>query len=472
MLPRLRFGIIALIVLAAGPLPAAAAARRRPNIILIQADDLGYGDLSCYGQRKFRTPNIDLLAAEGTRFTQYYAGSTVCAPSRAALMTGRHTGHSRIRGNGDHPLRPEDVTVAELLRRAGYTTALVGKWGLGTADTTGRPDRQGFDQSFGFLDHTHAHRQYTDHLWKNGEVVPVDLDKDYVNDLFARAALDFIGNNAQRPFFLYLAFTAPHAELRAPEEAVRPHRGKFEEIPFTNALADATPTHPPSRVRRASIGYRSQPEPLAAFAGMVTRMDDHVGQVMAKLGELGLERDTLVLFTSDNGPHREGGANPEFFDSNGPLRGIKRDLYEGGIRVPMIARWPGIVKAGATSPQVWTHWDFLPTAAELGGAPPPRDSDGISMLPALRGKRQRQHDFLYWEFHERGFEQAVRMGDFKAVRHAPDAPIELYDLVQDLAEQRDVAAGHPEIVRKIESYLAVARTPSELWPAPSAPRER
>lgn len=463
--------LIVLITAAAASTPSASAARRKPNIILIQADDLGYGDLSCYGQRRFQTPSIDRLAAEGTRFTQYYSGSTVCAPSRASLMTGLHTGHARIRGNGDHPLRPEDVTVAELLREAGYATAVVGKWGLGTVDTTGRPDRQGFDESFGFLDHTHAHRQYTDHLWKSGEVVPVDLEKDYVNDLFARSAVEFIGRNARRPFFLYLAFTAPHAELRAPEQAVKPQRGTFEETPFSNARADAVASHPPSRVRRTSIGYRSQPEPLATFAGMVTRMDEHVGQLMATLRELELDRDTVVLFTSDNGPHREGGANPELFDSNGPLRGIKRDLYEGGIRVPMIVRWPGKVKAAATSQQVWTHWDFLPTAAEIAGIKPQRDSDGISMLPALMGKRQRQHQFLYWEFHERGFEQAVRMGDWKAVRHAPEARLELYDLGRDLGEQNDVAARHPEVVRKVEEYLSVVRTPSELWPGPSAQRQ-
>jgi arylsulfatase A-like enzyme len=458
------FALVVGLVAVASATRAVAAARRPPNIVLIQADDLGYGDLSCYGQRNFRTPNIDRMAAEGTRFTQYYSGSTVCAPSRASLMTGLHTGHAPIRGNGDHPLRPQDVTVAELLRRAGYATAVIGKWGLGTADTTGRPDLKGFQESFGFLDHTHAHRQYTDHLWKNGEVVKVDLEKDYVNDLFARAAVEFIERSAPRPFFLYLAFTAPHAELRAPEEAVRPQRGKLAEVPFSNPKADAVATHPPSRVRRTSIGYRSQPEPFATFAGMVTRMDEHVGQLLSKLRELGLERDTLVLFTSDNGPHKEGGANPELFDSNGPLRGIKRDLYEGGIRVPMIARWPGRVKAGATSPQVWAHWDFLPTALELAVAKLPHRIDGISMLPALLGRRQRQHDFLYWEFHERGFEQAVRMGDWKAVRHAPDARLELYDLKTDLGEQHDLAAQKTDVVRKIEDYLTRARTPSELWP--------
>lgn len=438
---------------------------KRPNIIFIQADDLGYGDLSCYGQQKFKTPNLDRMAAQGVRFTQYYSGSTVCAPSRSALMTGLHTGHAYVRGNGDVALRPEDVTIAEVLKSAGYTTAIFGKWGLGTAATTGRPDKQGFDESFGFLDHTHAHRQYVDHLWKNGEVVRVDLEKDYANDLFTQAATDFIGKNRAQPFFVYLAFTVPHAELRVPEDSFKPFDGKFPEVPFSNPKADAIPAMKPSGDRQPTIGYRSQPKPYATFAAMVTRMDAHVGQVLAKLKELGLDDNTIVLFTSDNGPHKEGGANPEFFDSNGRLRGIKRDMYEGGIRVPMIVRWPGQVKAGQISNQVWAHWDFLPTAAELAGAKVPAGLDGISMVGALLGRRQRQHDYLYWEFYERGFEQAVRMGDWKAVRHGLDQPIELYNLKTDLAEANNVAAQYLDVVKKIEAILKNARTESQLWQA-------
>jgi len=442
----------------------ATAAAAKPNIILIQADDLGYGDLSCYGQQKFLTPHLDRMAGEGARFTQYYSGSTVCAPSRAALMLGLHTGHNYIRGNGEIPLRPEDVTVAEVLKDAGYRTAVIGKWGLGTAATAGRPDRQGFDEAFGFLDHTHAHRQYTGHLWKNGEVFRVDPEQDYVNDLFARAALDFIRSGRDRPFFLYLAFPVPHAELRAPEAAVAVYRGKFPEAPFANARADAVASIDPSPMRQASIGYRSQPTPRAAFAAMITRMDRHVGDLLALLKELKLDENTVVLFTSDNGPHKEGGADPTYFRSSGPLRGIKRDLYEGGIRVPMIVRWPGKVKPGTVSEQVWAHWDFLPTAAELAGAPAPPGLDGISMVPALLGKRQRNHEFLYWEFHERVFDQAVRMGDWKAVRHELGGPLELYNLKTDLREERDVAAAHPEVVARIEDYLKTARTESEQWP--------
>jgi arylsulfatase A-like enzyme len=446
---------------------------RRPNIIFIHADDLGYGDLSCYGQQRFRTPNIDRMAAEGTKFTNYYAGSPVCAPSRAVLMTGLHTGHAYIRGNSPNepPLRPEDVTVAEVLKTAGYTTAVIGKWGLGQAGTTGLPNRQGFDESFGYLDHKHAHRQYTNYLWKNGEVFWVNQERDYANDLFAQAALDFIARNKTRPFFLYLAFTIPHAELRVPEDSLKEFRGRFPETPFVNARADQVAAAEPGL--RPSLGYRSQPAPHAAFAAMVTRMDRYVGQVLARLKELGLDRDTVVFFTSDNGPHKEGGGDPAFFNSAGPLRGIKRDLYEGGIRVPMIVRWPGKVKAGRTSDQVWAHWDFLPTAAEIAGAKVASQTgtgagahalDGLSMLPALLGQPQKNHEFLYWEFFERGFEQAVRMGDWKAVRHRLDQPLELYDLKTDIGEQHNIAADHPEIVARIEAYLKTARTDSALWP--------
>jgi len=443
---------IALVIFA-----AAAPAQRRPNIIFIQADDLGYGDLSCYGQLKFKTPNIDRLAAEGMRFTQYYAGSTVCAPSRSALMTGQHTGHTRIRGNARYPLSPEDVTVAEVLKSAQYKTALIGKWGLGEAGTTGVPNLQGFDYFFGYLNQRHAHNYYPTFLWRNEEqvklrnVVP-DEDKegagnstnrlDYSHDLIAEESLKFIEQNSRSPFFLYLAFTIPHANNEAGKKGMEvPDQGEFAS--------------------------KDWPEQERAKAAMITRMDRDVGRLMALIKKLGIDDNTIVFFTSDNGPHREGGADPDFFDSNGPLRGIKRDLYEGGIRVPMIARWPKRIKAGAKSDQVWAHWDFLPTAAEIAGVKPPANPaniDGVSMLNALLGLRQRGHEFLYWEFHERGFSQAVRMGDWKAVRNAPDSPLELYDLKNDLGEQNNVAVKHPEVVKKIEDYLKTARTESELWP--------
>jgi arylsulfatase A-like enzyme len=458
---------------------ASPAQTRPPNIIFIQADDLGYGDLSVYGQRKFKTPNIDRLAAEGMRFTQYYAGSTVCAPSRSALMTGLHTGHTRIRGNARYPLLPEDLTVAEVLKSApaaqaaqarGYRTALIGKWGLGEAETTGVPNRQGFDYFFGYLNQRHAHNYYPTFLWRNEErvqlrnVVP-DEDRegagistnrvDYTHDLVAEEALQFIEKYGKdeivggapsmplmrkaRPFFLYLAFTIPHANNEA--------KSKGMEVPDLGEFANT-----------------DWPDQEKAKAAMITRMDRDVGRLIWTLKKLGIDDKTIVFFTSDNGPHREGGADPDFFDSNGPLRGIKRDMYEGGIRVPMIARWPKRIKAGSKSDQVWAHWDFLPTVAEIAGVKPPADIDGISMVNALLGRRQRSHEFLYWEFHERGFAQAVRMGDWKAVRKSPDSPLELYNLKKDIGEQNDVAAKHPDVVKKIEEYLKTARTESELWP--------
>jgi arylsulfatase A-like enzyme len=429
-------------------------AQTKPNIIFIQADDLGYGDLSVYGQQKFKTPNIDRLAAEGARFTQYYAGSTVCAPSRSALMTGLHTGHTRIRGNARYPLLPEDLTVAEVLKSANYKTGLIGKWGLGEAGTTGVPNRQGFDYFYGYLNQRHAHNYYPTFLWRNEEKAPLrnvvpDEDGegagnstnrvDYTHDLIAEEALNFIERSRGGPFFLYLAFTIPHANNEA--------KNKGMEVPELGAFAN-----------------KDWPDQEKGKAAMIARMDRDVGRVMALLKKLNLDENTIVFFTSDNGPHREGGVDPDFFDSNGPLRGIKRAMYEGGIRVPMIVRWSKRIKAGAVSDQVWAHWDFLPTAAEIAGVKPPANIDGISMLNALLGKKQQGHEFLYWEFHEGGFFQAVRTGDWKAVRNAPGAPLELYNLKSDLGEQNNVAAKNPNVVKKVEDYLKTARTESELWP--------
>jgi arylsulfatase A-like enzyme len=440
---------------------AQQAQPNRPNILIIQADDLGYGDLSVYGQSRFQTPSLDRLAREGTRFTSYYSGSTVCAPSRSVLMTGLHSGHTWIRGNLKVPLRPEDVTIATLLHDSGYRTALVGKWGLGNANTTGQPDKQGFEYSFGFLDQSHAHRQFTDHLYRNAQPILVDAEKEYANDRFTSEASAFIQRADTRPFFLYLNYTVPHAELRVPEDSLAPFKGKFPEKPFVNATADARTTGPDDTV---SLGYRSQPTPHAAFAAMVTRMDRDIGRLVELLASRGIDRRTLVLFTSDNGPHQEGGADPAFFNSSGGLRGIKRDLYEGGIRVPMIARWPGTIPAGRVSDHPWAHWDILPTVADIVGVKAPRNLDGMSMARALRGARQATHEFFYWEFHERGFQQAVRMGDWKAVRLAADKPLELYNLRADPSEQTNVAAQQPKVVAKIEKYLKTARVDSPNWP--------
>ncbi len=422
--------------LAAGSLLAAGS--KKPNILFILADDLGYGDLGCYGQKVIRTPNIDRLAAQGMRFTQFYAGSTVCAPSRCALMTGLHTGHAHVRGNALVPLRPEDRTVAELLKDAGYATGIVGKWGLGEPGTAGIPNRKGFDEWFGYLNQTHAHNYYPDYLWKNQEKYP--LHHEYSQDLFTREALDFLRRHRSHPFFLYLAYTTPHANNELGQHGL--------EVPTD-----------------APYSKEDWPQNEKNFAAMVTRLDADIGKVLALLKQLKLDRNTLVLFSSDNGPHREGGQDPTFFHSSGPLRGIKRDLYEGGIRVPTIARWPGRIKARSVSDHAGAFWDFLPTAAELAGVSPPPGLDGISFLPALLGKPQRKHDYLYWEFHERGFSQAVRMGDWKAVRRTGLAsPIELYDLTTDLGEQHDLAAEHPEIVQRAQGLLQSARIDSAEFP--------
>jgi len=460
-LPKLRISksipaILAILAIVA----MRAQAPPKPNILFIHADDLGYGDLSVYGQRKFQTPHIDRLATSGIRFTNYYAGSTVCAPSRNALMTGQHTGHAWIRGNvADNSLRPEDRTIATVLRGAGYRTALIGKWGLGEAGSPGQPDRQGFDYSFGYLSQTHAHRQFTDHLYRNAQRVEVPPG-EYSNDLFTRETIAFIEQRDNRPFFIYLNYTVPHAELRVPEDSIAPFKGRFPETPFVNAAADAKPTGPDE----PSLGYRSQPMPHAAFAAMITRMDRDVGRIVDALGARGLNSRTLVIFTSDNGPHKEGGADPDFFNSSGGLRGIKRDMYEGGIRVPMIASWPGVLPAGATSEYAGAHWDWFPTFTELAGVQAPNGLDGMSLVRALHGQKQPAHEFMYWEFHERGFQQAVRMGNWKAVRLAKDKALELYDLAADQKETTDVAAKHPDIVAKIEKYLATARTESPNWP--------
>lgn len=424
----------------------------RPNILFILADDLGYGDLGCYGQKQIRTPNIDRLAAQGMRFTQCYAGSTVCAPSRCTLMTGKHTGHCTVRGNSLVPLRPEDVTVAEVLKAAGYATGLIGKWGLGEPGTTGVPNRKGFDYFYGYLNQVHAHNYYPDYLWKNEQKVPLagNVVKNnvatqraqYAPDRFTREALAFVEQHRMQPFFLYLAYTIPHANNE---------RGKLEgngmEVP-----SDAP--------------YANMPWPQTEknHAAMITRLDADVGRLMKRLQELQLDEQTIVFFSSDNGPHKEGGADPQFFHSVGPLRGYKRDLYEGGIRVPMLARWPGKIRAGTVREQAWAFWDFLPTAADLVGSSAPEGLDGLSTVPTLLGTgRQRQHDFLYWEFHERGFQQAVRMGDWKGIRNTAGT-LELYDLTSDIGETKNVADKHPDVVAKIEAYLKGARTSSEQWP--------
>lgn len=451
--------LLGLILLAS---PDTRAAAPRPNIIVILADDLGYGDLGCFGQKRIRTPRLDQMAAEGLRFTQCYAGSTVCAPSRSVLMQGLHTGHARVRGNAGRQnplaqaLRPGDVTVARLLQDAGYATGLFGKWGLGDAGAAevGLPRRHGFDEFFGYLNQHHAHNYYPTHLWHNETRVPLrntvpnedaqgggrsDNRLDYSADLIADRALDFIRRHHTHPFFLYFAATLPHANNEARQLGMEvPDLGDYAGLDW--------------------------PEPQKGHAAMVTRLDRDVGRVLDLLGELDIDRQTLVIFSSDNGPHREGGNNPDFNDSNGPFRGIKRDLYEGGIRVPTIVRWPGQTPAGRTSDAVWWAADVLPTAAALAGVEPPPGLDGINVTPILLGRELRRRPPLYWEFHEGGFKQAVLDGRWKGVRLAPDQPVEVYDLRSDPGETRDLAAERPRIARRLAERMAAMRTDSPDWP--------
>jgi len=441
-------------------------APRRPNIIFILADDLGWGDLGCYGQKRIRTPNLDKLAEEGMRFTSFYAGSTVCAPSRAALMLGQHTGHLRIRGNTPGlTLETDEVTVAQILKQAGYRTGAIGKWGLATDGSPGVPQKKGFDEWLGYLDNVQAHDYYPDYLWRYDPPSDVQPGFDgklpltqnaggrkgqYVPDLCTTAALNFMRNNKpelfnqQRPFFLFLAYTIPHANNELGRET-----GNGMQVPTDSPY-----------------GGEPWPQPEKNKAAMITRMDADIGRLMQKLKELGIDGNTAVFFTSDNGPHKEGGVDPKFFESSGPFRGLKRDLTEGGIRVPMLARWPGKISAGTASDQVWALWDVLPTLAELARTKPPANLDGISMLPTLLGRPQtNQHSYLYWEFHEKGFRQGVRMGNWKAIRGGVDGPMELYNLKTDFAEKENVAAQHPEVVAKMEEKLKAARTESSRWPA-------
>jgi arylsulfatase A-like enzyme len=439
-------------LMASSPLASmgAAAPVRRPNIVLILADDLGYGDLGCYGQNQIQTPNLDRMAAEGMRFTQAYSGSTVCAPSRCCLMTGYHTGHARTRGNKspDLPLRPTDLTVAELLKKAGYRTGLFGKWSLGQLGSTGYPTRKGFDEWFGFFSQLHAHNYYPEHLLENENAYMCrgnmgTQKKDYASDLFTQRALGFVERQTSaQPFFLHLCYTAPHANNEMGRDT-----GNGMEVP-----SDAPYTNKP------------WPQPEKNFAAMITRMDADIGKLMNAIRQRGFDDNTLVIFTSDNGPHKEGGHAPAFFESSGTLRGIKRDLFEGGIRVPMLAHWPGRITPGAVNAIPTAFWDFLPTAAELADAEPPRGIDGQSIVPSLFGRPQNPHEYFYWEFHESGFHQAVRTGNWKGIRLGPKEPVALYDLEADLGERNNVAAQHPDMVGRITEILASARTDAVEWP--------
>lgn len=454
--------------------PVYAQPGSKPNIVFILADDLGFGDISVNGQQKFNTPNIDLLAANGINFTEFYSGSTVCAPSRSALLTGLHTGHTFIRGNkaavpeGEEPLAGSIITLPEILEKAGYVTGAFGKWGLGPVGSEGDPNNQGFDYFFGYNSQALAHRYYPDHLWDNQTKIDLPENENfaktvtYAPDLIQQKALDFIAKQSnQQPFFLFLPYILPHAELLVPDDSIfQSFKGKFAEQPFTGKDYGNNATND---------GYCSQPYPHASFAAMVSRLDIYVGQLVAALKKYGLDKNTIIFFTSDNGPHIEGGADPEFFNSNGIYKGTKRDLYEGGIHVPFIASWPGVIKAGQTSGFIGANWDILPTSAALAKTGFPGKSDGLSLIPTLTGKNhQQQHQYLYWEFHEQGGKQAIRQGNWKAIRlqvdSLPNGPVELYDLNNDPGETLNLAAKFPEKSRELNLLINKAHTPSRLFP--------
>lgn len=440
-------------------------AQSKPNVIFILADDLGYGDLSCYGQKELKTPNIDALAKSGIKFTQHYAGAPVCAPSRASLMTGKHVGHCSVRGNQPKGqlLKPDEATLAKVFKNAGYKTALIGKWGMGNAPEPNDPLLNGFDYHFGYVNMWHAHNFYPEFLYRNAQKVSLnnktgDVPKgnfpegvglasvrnQYAPDEFETDALDFISNNKSNPFFIYYAINTPHGNSEYKED------GNGMEVPDTKAFDD-----------------KNWNKAEKSFAEMIRKLDFTVGQIKAKLKELGIEKNTMIVFASDNGPHNESGHDSKFFDSNGPLRGSKRDMYEGGIRVPFIVNYPAKIKAGQVSKQVFAFWDFLPTACELTNQAIPKDIDGISFLPTLFGKPQtKKHEYLYWEFYEEGGKQAVLWNNWKGIRlntnDASKTRFELYNLSTDIGETKDLAAQKPAIKEKIETMMAEAHRPFEL----------
>lgn len=437
---------------------------RKPNIVYILADDLGYGDLEPYGQRIIKTPYLQKMAEEGMRFTQHYAGSTVCAPSRCVLMTGKHTGHARIRGNGVVPLQAEDFTLGEMLKQAGYTTAVIGKWGLGEAGSSGIPNRQGFDYFYGYLNQIRAHNSYPDYLWENETLDSLDnvvtiipetyakgvggiaLEKNtFAQDLFMEKAVRFIQEHKDTSFFLYLPFTAPHANNES---------GYYNEV----------------GIEVPKLGVYAQenwPEAQKAHAALISYLDIYVGQLIEAIQMAGIDDNTIVIFSSDNGPHEEGGAQVDFFDSNGPLRGTKRDLYEGGIRVPMIARWPGKIAPGTESEHISTFWDVMPTLADIAETSIPTATDGISFLPTLLGQEQTQHEQVYWEFYEQEGKKAVRWGQWKLIElglkpgRQPDTL--LYDLSKDLGEAHDISSENPDVVREGFVKMQASHTPSDFF---------
>ena len=438
---------------------------KKPNIIFILADDLGYGDIGCYGQKKIKTPNIDRLAKMGVRFTQFYSGSTVCAPARSSFMTGLHTGHTPVRGNktflpeGQTPLPDSAITFPMLLQKAGYATAAFGKWGLGYITTSGDPNKKGFDKFYGYNCQAQAHNYFPDHLWDNHDRIdlPGNLQSDsvYSADLIHQQAMQFLKAKQDKPFFLFLPYTIPHADVIAPHDDLYDYYvKKFNEQPVEAKMDNER--------------HHFDPYPHAAFAAMVARLDKYAGEIMNAVKVKGIEENTLIVFTSDNGPHKERGGDPVFFNSSGGYRGIKRDLYEGGIRSPFIAYQKGLTKPGSVNTKPHALWDMFPTFLEMAGVALTKNIDGISLLPALGGKNAKEHKYFYWEFHEEGGKQAVRMGEWKVVKNGvttnANAVVELYNLKTDPQEKKNVAAQNPAIIKQAEKILKEAYAPNEDWP--------
>ena len=463
-----------------------AAASTKPNIIYIYADDLGYGELGAYGQEKIKTPHLDRMAREGMRFTQHYSSAPVCAPARCMLLTGQHAGHSYIRSNyemggfadehegGQMPLPACTYTLAKMLQEAGYTTGAIGKWGLGVESTTGDPNEQGFDYFYGYLDQKQAHNYYPTHLWENGqwdtlnnayfnphqqlEKAPDDpevferfIGEEYAPARMTEKAKNFIKENKEEPFFLYLPYTIPHVSLQVPEnEAYQMYENQWDTVPYLG-----------------QDNYTPHPQPLAAYAGMITTLDSYVGEIMQLVKELGLDENTIMMFSSDNGTTSNGGTNAAFFNSTAGLRGLKGTLYEGGIREPFIARWPGKIASGKISNHVSVQYDMFATLADLIGVAPPQN-DGISLLPTLLGndEAQKKHEFIYFEYQGKGGQQAIRMGDWKGIRvdiiDNVDAPWELYNLTQDPSETTNVAADYPEIITQLDSVFQQEHRPAHI----------
>ena len=455
-LKRLSFMKLSLIFITTTLTCCVHAESHPSNIIYILADDLGYGDLGCYGQEIIQTPHIDKLCEQGMKFTRHYSGSTVCAPSRSCFLNGKHTGHVYVRANGNYQMRPDpqDITIATLLKQVGYHTAMIGKSGTGCRTEPGHANQKGFDYFFGFNGHGEAHHYYPPVVYRNAEEFHFPNNhkhtgETYIHDVFLKEIMKYLEDQKEGPFFLHYAALIPHASIVAPEKWIAPYREKIQEAsPYKGGH------------------YAPCQEPKATFAGMVSRLDWEVGQIVKKVHDLRIAKNTLIIFSSDNGAHKAGGNKVEWFDSSGPLRGGKRDLYEGGIRVPMIAYWPEKIKGGSTTNHLSAFWDLMPTLCELTGAEYPKDTDGISFAPTLFGHSdQKQHDYLYWEFYEKGNKRAALTHKWKAVQldlASGGDPIQLFDIAADISEKNDVAAQHPEVITEFERIFKEAHSPSSL----------